>query len=67
MSDDLVSKCCECQTTASVKVEWPSSMGPQVALLCDAHAGSLWQTYKHTPTGQAMTFSPTPYGKKIIE
>ena len=52
--------CKQCDATATVNFNWPTSNGPQAAPFCDAHAADWWKQYQHTSSGEALSIIPLP-------
>ena len=49
--------CKQCDKPALVQFAWPTSTGPQEALLCEQHAADWWKTYQHTPAGLGLVIT----------
>lgn len=56
--------CVQCGKPAHVRVSWPTSQGPQSALLCASCSAQWWHMFKHTPAGQGAIFEPAAHTAK---
>lgn len=56
--------CAQCGKPAHVRVSWPTSQGPQSALLCESCSAQWWNMFKHTPAGQSAIFEPAAHTAK---